>query len=279
MAHLDPAIVNDSFARRLALVYAAFFLAVGWHLPLFPVWLAARGLDPAAIGIVLAAMQAVRVVAHAGRTRASPTAMARCSGAIVVAALATVVAIALLGSASGFPFDPRRGRDARVRLRAGHAADRRLCAARVWPARPRLRSGAAVGLGRVHRGEPHRRRAARHSRARPSDLADLCRQLLRSRSPPCCSCRCRATMRTARARRGPQPSAPAGVPRHRGGRQPHPGKPRGLLRLLDARLDPPRASTASPSACCGRSASPPRSCCSHSRARLPTADRPGDADR
>src|SRR4051794_41487901 len=71
MARGNPTIVNDSFAWRLALVYAAFFLIVGWHLPLFPVWLTARGLDPAAIGFVLAAMQAVRIIATpAGKTLA-----------------------------------------------------------------------------------------------------------------------------------------------------------------------------------------------------------------
>ena len=49
MPPANPAIVNDPFARRLALVYAAFFFTTGWYLPFFPVWLAARGLDPAAI--------------------------------------------------------------------------------------------------------------------------------------------------------------------------------------------------------------------------------------
>ena len=39
------------------------------------------------------------------------------------------------------------------------------------------------------------------------------------------------------ARERAQPSAPAGVPRHRGGGLPDPGEPRGLLRLLDARLE------------------------------------------
>ena len=69
MPYPAPTIVNDPFAARLALVYAALFLAAGWQLPLFPVWLSARGLDPAAIGIVLAAYQAVRVVATPTVTR------------------------------------------------------------------------------------------------------------------------------------------------------------------------------------------------------------------
>jgi PPP family 3-phenylpropionic acid transporter len=103
MAHRDPTIVNDSFAWRLALVYAAFFLIAGWHLPLFPVWLSARGLDPAAIGLVLAAMQAVRVVATPAGTRIADR-YGSLSGAIVATTIASVVAIGVLGSASGLAF-------------------------------------------------------------------------------------------------------------------------------------------------------------------------------
>jgi PPP family 3-phenylpropionic acid transporter len=103
MAHRDPTIVNDSFAWRLALVYAAFFLIVGWHLPLFPVWLSARGLDPAAIGLVLAAMQAVRVVATPAGTRIADR-YGSLSGAIVVTTVASVVAIGVLASARGLAF-------------------------------------------------------------------------------------------------------------------------------------------------------------------------------
>jgi PPP family 3-phenylpropionic acid transporter len=101
MAHPAPAIVNDSFTCRLALLYAAFFLAAGWQLPLFPVWLSARGLDPAAIGIVLAASQAVRVIATPAGTRLADRhgALHR---AIAVAAVAGVAAVALVGSVSGF---------------------------------------------------------------------------------------------------------------------------------------------------------------------------------
>jgi PPP family 3-phenylpropionic acid transporter len=40
---------------RLALFYAAYFAAVGIHLPFWPVWLEWRGLDAVAIGYVLAA--------------------------------------------------------------------------------------------------------------------------------------------------------------------------------------------------------------------------------
>src|SRR5947209_16152868 len=103
MAHPTPAIVNDSFAWRLALVYAAFFLIIGWHLPLFPVLLTARGLDPAAIGFVLAAMQAVRVIATPAGTRIADR-YGSLHGAIVITAVATAAAIVLLASATGFTF-------------------------------------------------------------------------------------------------------------------------------------------------------------------------------
>jgi MFS transporter, PPP family, 3-phenylpropionic acid transporter len=103
MAGSNPTIVNDSFAWRLALVYAAFFLIVGWHLPLFPVWLTARGLDPAAIGFVLAAMQAVRIIATPAGTRIADR-YGSLHGAIVMTAVATAVAIVLLASATGFTF-------------------------------------------------------------------------------------------------------------------------------------------------------------------------------
>ena len=62
MAHPESTIVNGRFASRLALVYTGFFLNAGWQVPLFPVWLSARGLDPAGIGLLLAATQAIRVV-------------------------------------------------------------------------------------------------------------------------------------------------------------------------------------------------------------------------
>jgi MFS transporter, PPP family, 3-phenylpropionic acid transporter len=101
MARLNPANVNDSFVPRLALVYAAYFLASGWYLPFFPVWLAARGLDPAAIGIVLAAAQVVRVLGTPAGTRLTDRYGAP-HRAILVAALVATGAIALLGSAAGF---------------------------------------------------------------------------------------------------------------------------------------------------------------------------------
>ena len=101
MAHPAPAIVNDRFAPRLALVYAALFLAVGWYLPLFPVWLSAQGLDASAIGFVLAAFQFTRIVGTPAGTRLSDR-YGTPKGGILASALATVVALIVLGCVSGF---------------------------------------------------------------------------------------------------------------------------------------------------------------------------------
>ncbi|HEX3709324.1 MAG TPA: MFS transporter [Pseudolabrys sp.] len=51
------------FQTRLAALYAAFFALAGIHLPFFPVWLKAKGLDDAGIGLVLAAPMIVRLCA------------------------------------------------------------------------------------------------------------------------------------------------------------------------------------------------------------------------
>src|SRR6516165_9965471 len=60
---------SSAFAWRLALFYAALFVALGVQLPFLPVWLAARGLDAGTIGIVLAVPMVVRVFAIPLATR------------------------------------------------------------------------------------------------------------------------------------------------------------------------------------------------------------------
>ena len=60
MSYRPDAATDDGFARRTALFYAAYFVFAGLHLPFLPVWLEARGLDAAEIGIVLAAGMAAR---------------------------------------------------------------------------------------------------------------------------------------------------------------------------------------------------------------------------
>ena len=63
MTPQKPAIIVDGFAPRLALFYGGIFVAMGIQLPFLPVWLAAKGLDSAAIGAVLALPMVVRVAA------------------------------------------------------------------------------------------------------------------------------------------------------------------------------------------------------------------------
>ena len=79
-----------AFAGRLAAFYAALFVVLGVQLPFLPVWLAAKGLDAGAIGIVLAIPMVVRVLAiplatrHADRHDAARTAIMIAAGAAVV---------------------------------------------------------------------------------------------------------------------------------------------------------------------------------------------------
>src|SRR5262249_12555656 len=91
----------DRFVLRLALFYGAFFIYLGLSMPFIPAWLAARGLDAPEIGIVLAAPMVVRVIAVPLATRLADR-FAMLQGALIAAALASVVAFALVGVASGF---------------------------------------------------------------------------------------------------------------------------------------------------------------------------------
>jgi len=56
-----PAPVPEYAAQRLALFYGGFFLVIGVLLPFWPLWLSARGLDAAEIGLVLAAGMWIKV--------------------------------------------------------------------------------------------------------------------------------------------------------------------------------------------------------------------------
>lgn len=60
---------DTGFAARIAAFYAALFVLSGIVLPFFPVWLKAKGVDAALIGITLAAPQILRVLAIPAVTR------------------------------------------------------------------------------------------------------------------------------------------------------------------------------------------------------------------
>lgn len=51
-------------AAKLSLFYAAIFLAVGVHLPFWPLWLADRGLTPSDIGLIMAAPYLIKLAVN-----------------------------------------------------------------------------------------------------------------------------------------------------------------------------------------------------------------------
>jgi PPP family 3-phenylpropionic acid transporter len=89
-----------AFAWRLAAFYAALFIALGVQLPFLPVWLAAKGLDSGAIGIVLAIPMVVRVFAIPLATRRADR-HAALRTTIAIAAAAATVGYGAVGLAQG----------------------------------------------------------------------------------------------------------------------------------------------------------------------------------
>jgi PPP family 3-phenylpropionic acid transporter len=85
------------FATRLALFYGTLFGMVGTHLPFFPVWLRAVGIDASWIGIITAVPSVTRftvlpfVTGHVERRGSL-------RGAIIVTALATALGFSVVGT-------------------------------------------------------------------------------------------------------------------------------------------------------------------------------------
>ena len=94
--------IANGFGARLALFYAGLFVVVGVQLPFFPLWLQAKGLDPEAIGLVIAIPIVVRVVAIPLVAR-----LADRRGALrqvlMVSSAGAAMGYALVGYAEGFP--------------------------------------------------------------------------------------------------------------------------------------------------------------------------------
>ena len=88
------------FTPRLAALYAAFFIVAGISMPFLPIWMSAKGLDPATIGFVLAAPMLMRVLIIPLATRAADRRDAL-RGAIIVTACVAVAGYALMGVSSG----------------------------------------------------------------------------------------------------------------------------------------------------------------------------------
>ena len=101
MTQNPRATAADGFAPRLALFYAGVFAAAGVQMPFFPTWLSAKGLDAAAIGLVLAAPMVARVLAVPVTTRIADR-LGMLRGLLIATALATALGYALVGLATGF---------------------------------------------------------------------------------------------------------------------------------------------------------------------------------
>jgi PPP family 3-phenylpropionic acid transporter len=91
---------HSSFALRLAIFYAALFLTLGVQLPFLPLWLAAKGLDAGAIGIVLSVPMVVRVAAIPLATRSADRHDALRAAMVIASALA-LIGYAAMGLVQG----------------------------------------------------------------------------------------------------------------------------------------------------------------------------------
>ena len=92
--------IEIGFTPRLSALYGAFFIVAGISQPFLPVWMAAKGLDPATIGVVLAAPMLLRVLTIPLATRSADRHDALRLG-IIVAACFAAVGYGLMGLAEG----------------------------------------------------------------------------------------------------------------------------------------------------------------------------------
>lgn len=99
MAH-SPQLSTDRFVLKLGLFYAAYFLFGGIQLPFFPVWLEARGLDAATIGLVIAVPMLARIAAVPFITRAADRHRA-IKATLVICSAAGALAMLAVGFANG----------------------------------------------------------------------------------------------------------------------------------------------------------------------------------
>ena len=94
---IDAQAVSKRFAVRLALFYGTLFGLVGTHLPFFPVWLKAIGIDASWIGIITAVPSVTRFTALPFLTGLAERRQAL-RGGMRVAAFATALGFALIGT-------------------------------------------------------------------------------------------------------------------------------------------------------------------------------------
>ncbi|MGF1629404.1 MAG: 3-phenylpropionate MFS transporter [Kiloniellaceae bacterium] len=91
----------QALSARFALFYGAVFLAVGAHLPFWPLWLESRGLTAAEIGLLLALGSWVKLVANPGLAHLSDRA-GWGKGTIVLLTAVSLVIFCAFIPASGF---------------------------------------------------------------------------------------------------------------------------------------------------------------------------------
>jgi PPP family 3-phenylpropionic acid transporter len=99
---IRPKLSTSGFAARLSAYYAASFLLIGVQMPFFPVWLDAKGLDAAQIGLILAAPALVRVAAVPLLTRFADRHGAL-REALIAASFAAAIGYVAVGLSEGAP--------------------------------------------------------------------------------------------------------------------------------------------------------------------------------
>jgi PPP family 3-phenylpropionic acid transporter len=94
---IDTQAASRRFATRLALFYGTLFGLVGTHLPFFPVWLKAIGIEPGWIGIITAVPAVTRFTALPFVTGLAERRQSL-RQALIVTAFGCAIAIAIMGT-------------------------------------------------------------------------------------------------------------------------------------------------------------------------------------
>jgi len=94
---IDTQLASRRFATRLALFYGTLFGLVGTHLPFFPVWLKAIGIDPGWIGIITAVPAVSRFTALPFVTGLAERRQSL-RQALIITAFGCAIAIAIMGT-------------------------------------------------------------------------------------------------------------------------------------------------------------------------------------
>src|ERR1700738_1353505 len=88
---------SSRFARPLALFYGTLFGLIGTHLPFFPVWLKAVGIDASWIGIIAAVPAVTRFMILPSVTGLAERRQSL-RGALIVTAFATALGFSMIGT-------------------------------------------------------------------------------------------------------------------------------------------------------------------------------------